>query len=46
LIGCGLAIIGPPWQFDVMLKPILEALLERLDQGGGRVEIKWLSPPA
>jgi 23S rRNA (adenine2030-N6)-methyltransferase len=44
LIGCGLAIIGPPWQFDVMLKPILEALHARLDQGGGKVKVSWLSP--
>jgi 23S rRNA (adenine2030-N6)-methyltransferase len=46
LIGCGLAIIGPPWQFDEMIRPILEALLIRLDQGGGRVEVSWISPPA
>lgn len=33
LNGCGLAIINPPWQFELTLEEILDALCEHLAQG-------------
>lgn len=43
--GCGMAILNPPWQFDVILRPVVEQLagLLALDDGA-RALLDWLVP--
>lgn len=45
--GCGLAMINPPWQFDLAMRPVLAQLarLLALDEGA-RCQLDWLVPEA
>ncbi len=47
MVGCGLAILNPPWQFDAALRPVLACLsgLLALD-AGARHQLDWLVPEA
>lgn len=42
LKGSGLAIINPPWQFDLLLQSCLPALLEDLNFPQGKTQVTWL----
>jgi 23S rRNA (adenine2030-N6)-methyltransferase len=43
--GCGLAVINPPWKFDILAKPLLQSLAEILNQAAGAdCRIYWLVP--
>ena len=45
--GCGLLVLNPPWQFDLLAGEVLSFLGEVLAQepGGGR-RVEWVVPPA
>lgn len=42
LNGSGLAIINPPWQFDLLLQSCLPALLDALNFPQGKTQVTWL----
>jgi len=43
MIGCGLVIINPPWQFDRQARTVLECLAPVLARApGGSAEVSWL----
>ncbi len=43
--GCGLAVINPPWKFELTAEPLLEELAKILAQApGGGSHLRWLVP--
>jgi 23S rRNA (adenine2030-N6)-methyltransferase len=47
LAGCGLAVLNPPWQFDLAMRPVLAQLAQLLaldDEADFRLD--WLVPEA
>lgn len=45
LRGCGLLVVNPPWQFESVAAPLLQALAPRLAQAkGAAAEVRWLVP--
>jgi 23S rRNA (adenine2030-N6)-methyltransferase len=43
--GCGLAVINPPWKFELIAEPIVEELAKILAQApGGGSHLRWLVP--
>lgn len=43
--GCGLAIINPPWRFDLLAEPVLAALADIFPQAAGAgYRVNWLVP--
>lgn len=45
MIGTGMMIINPPWQFDEQLRPVAQYLWEKLSQDGvGNQSVSWLVP--
>lgn len=42
--GCGMAIVNPPWQHDLLLQKLLPALAARLAEPvHGRYRVEWLT---
>lgn len=44
--GSGLLILNAPWQFDVTLRGVLEALRGTLGESGASTRLEWLKAPA
>jgi 23S rRNA (adenine2030-N6)-methyltransferase len=44
--GSGLLLLNAPWQFDVALRPVLQALQAALGEAGASSSIEWLREPA
>ena len=43
--GCGLAVINPPWQFDVVGEPVVRWLAHALEPApGGGARLEWIVP--
>jgi 23S rRNA (adenine2030-N6)-methyltransferase len=42
LKGSGMAIINPPWQFDLLLKKMLPELMKGLGIENGKVSLQWV----
>ena len=42
--GCGLLLVNPPWQLDLMLAELLPWLQRELGTGAGGVRVAWLVP--
>lgn len=46
LNGSGMAIVNPPWRFEQVLEPAIQALARHLgDNGAGRARLTWLAGP-
>ncbi len=43
--GSGLLLLNPPWQFDRLLAPVLEALRGALGEAGASARAAWLRAP-
>jgi 23S rRNA (adenine2030-N6)-methyltransferase len=45
--GCGMAMINPPWQFDIAMRPVLAQLARLLAlDAGASSKLDWLVPEA
>jgi 23S rRNA (adenine2030-N6)-methyltransferase len=44
--GSGLMLLNAPWQFDVQMRPLLQALQEALGEAGASSRVEWLREPA
>lgn len=44
MVGCGMAVVNPPWQLDDRLRETLPWLQERMSLGGGGWKVEWIVP--
>jgi 23S rRNA (adenine2030-N6)-methyltransferase len=44
--GSGMLLLNAPWQFDVAMKPALEAMRNALGEAGASTRMEWLRRPA
>ncbi|MFD0726072.1 23S rRNA (adenine(2030)-N(6))-methyltransferase RlmJ [Lysobacter brunescens] len=44
--GSGLLILNAPWQFDAVMRSVLDALRARLGDTGASAQLAWLKAPA
>lgn len=43
--GSGMLLLNPPWQFDVAMRPALEAMRKALGESGATARVEWLRTP-
>jgi 23S rRNA (adenine2030-N6)-methyltransferase len=44
--GSGMLLLNPPWQFDAVLRPALEAMRSALGEAGASARLDWLKSAA
>ena len=44
--GSGLLLLNAPWQFDVQMRPMMQALQAALGEAGASSHVEWLREPA
>ena len=44
--GSGMLLLNAPWQFDLAMRPALEAMRDALGEAGAEARVDWLRQPA
>ena len=44
--GSGMLLLNAPWQFDVAMRPALDAMRAALGEAGASTRTEWLRQPA